>query len=83
MGNLRKIKKSREKNWVNTEKGRVLSEKAAEGFVNIFKPSSEEVMMNEATIERRCAEGKWSKGKDGNYYPTERSASLLCDALRD
>ena len=79
---MNKIKKQRKEIWVETEFGLVPSQEAVEQFMDIFKPSPAEIVTHENELNRRVEEGLLTKGKDGNYYQTEKAISLLKKALQ-
>lgn len=72
----RKLSKHRKEIWVETKSGLIPSKEATEKLMEIFKPSPEEVAIHENAINRRLKDGLLVKGKDGNYYPTEKAISL-------
>lgn len=78
---MRKIKKQRKEIWVETELGLVPSEEAVERLMDIFKPSPAVIVTHENAMKRLVKEGLLTKGKDGNYYQTEKATSLLQKAL--
>ena len=69
----RKLTKHRKEVWVETEYGLVPSAEAVEKLMEIFKPSPVEIAIHKNAINRRVAEGTLTKGKDGNYYQTEKT----------
>ncbi len=73
----RKLSKHRKEFWKKTKSGFVPSKEAAEKFIEIFKPSPAEIAMHENALKRRIKEELLTKGKDGNYYPTEKAISLF------
>jgi len=76
----RKLSQQRKKIWMETKSGLVPSKEAAENLMEIFKPSPIEIAIHENAFKRRIKEKLLSKGKDGNYYLTQKAISLLQSA---
>ena len=72
-------KKPRSDKWVKVGNTVVLSAVAEETLAGAVKPSPAEIEMQQRAVERQIAEGQIVKGKDGNYYPTEKAAKILKD----